>query len=64
MGRKYRHGLIKATNVDTGVSVMFASQAMAAKHLGVYQANVSACLSGRLNKTGRWKFEYVNNERR
>lgn len=57
--RKWRHGDIKATNIDTGEELIFESQVMAAKHLGVHQAHISACLNGRLKKTGRWIFEYA-----
>jgi predicted XRE-type DNA-binding protein len=57
--RKWCHGDIKATNIDTGEQYIFDSQTMAAKKLGVYQANISACLNGKLKKTGLWIFEYV-----
>lgn len=57
--RKWCHSDIKATNIDTGEMHIFESQATAARKLGVYQANISACLNGRLRKTGRWIFEYV-----
>ena len=44
-------------NVTTGV--IYESQAVAAKELGLSQGNISSCCTGKLKTTGGFQWEYV-----
>jgi len=49
---------IVAENIDTGEQIIFSSQNEAARELGLRQQNISAVLSGKLSRTGRYRFSY------
>lgn len=55
----WRDRFILAINIDTGQTTTFKSQSEAARVLCLRQQNISACLNGKLKKTGRWQFEYL-----
>ena len=53
---------VKAVNIETGQEYEFASQADAARELGVYQPNIRHVLSGWYKQTGGYKFEYLDKD--
>lgn len=53
---------VKATNIKTGETYEFESQAEAARKLGVYQSNICHVLSGYYKQTGGYRFEYLDKE--
>lgn len=51
---------VRAMNIKTGESYEFASQADAARELGVYQANINHVLTGYYKQTGGYTFEKID----